>query len=223
MIGVLALDTRFPRIPGDGGRAGSYPGPALVARVEGASIEDAVFNDPARLLGPFVDAGRALVARGATAIVTTCGFLVPLQRPLAAELPVPVGTSSLLLVPTLQAALPRNLRVGIVTIARSALSPAHLAAANVPADAPIETVEGGHFADAILNDRETFDRGVASDEHVEAAKRLVRDHEDVGAIVLECANMPPYASAMAQAAGRPVHSILTLAALLLHGSRPPEH
>src|SRR5437867_5233131 len=34
----------------------------------------------------------------------------------------------------------------------------------------------------------------AREEHVRVARRLASDYPDVGAIVLECTNMPPYAA-----------------------------
>jgi len=45
---------------------------------------------------------------------------------------------------------------------------------------------------------------------VEAAQRLVRRHPALDSIVLECTNMPPYAQAVAQATGLPVHHLMTL-------------
>jgi hypothetical protein len=52
--------------------------------------------------------GRRLVDEGADAISTSCGFLVLFQQALRTRSPVPVWTSSLLLLPSLQAALPNG-------------------------------------------------------------------------------------------------------------------
>jgi hypothetical protein len=45
---------------------------------------------------------------------------------------------------------------------------------------------------------------------VQAALRLVQRHPGLDSIVLECTNMPPYADAVAQATGLPVHHLMTL-------------
>ena len=45
-----------------------------------------------------------------------------------------------------------------------------------------------------------------------AARRLVGAHRDVGAIVLECANMPPYRAAVETATGLPVYDAAQLVA-----------
>jgi Asp/Glu/hydantoin racemase len=42
-------------------------------------------------------------------------------------------------------------------------------------------------------------------------------HPDVGAIVLECANMPPYAAALRARAGLPVYDLVDLGKWLYAG------
>ncbi|MBI1964442.1 MAG: hypothetical protein HYS37_13825 [Candidatus Rokubacteria bacterium] len=58
---------------------------------------------------------------------------------------------------------------------------------------------------------------LAREEHVRVARRLVAEHPDVGAIVLECTNMPPYAADVQRATGLPVFDIVSLVTLL-HGA-----
>jgi Asp/Glu/hydantoin racemase len=43
-----------------------------------------------------------------------------------------------------------------------------------------------------------------------AAERLIGKHPDVGAIILECTNMPPYAGTVRQATGLPVFDAVTM-------------
>ena len=54
--------------------------------------------------------------------------------------------------------------------------------------------------------------GLAEAATVAAALRLAHRHPELGAIVLECTNMPPYAEAVRAATGLPVHDITTLIA-----------
>ena len=61
-LGVLMLDTRFPRIVGDVGNPASFAFPVRHAVVEGASPQRVVHERDASLLGPFIRAGMALVA-----------------------------------------------------------------------------------------------------------------------------------------------------------------
>ena len=113
-LGILMLDARFPRIPGDMGNAGTWPFPVLYRVVTGATPERVVLEGAAGLLPDFLAAASELVAQGAEAITTNCGFLSLFQAELAAHVRVPVATSALLQVPWVQATLPPGKRVGIV-------------------------------------------------------------------------------------------------------------
>ncbi|GFE62948.1 aspartate/glutamate racemase family protein [Litoreibacter roseus] len=210
-IGVLMLETRFPRPPGDIGNPETFDFPMLYQTVRGASPKAVVEDRETGLLTPFVTAGHDLVERGAVALTTSCGFLTLFQKELTAALPVPVATSALLQVPLIDAVLPDGQRAGILTISAQNLTADHLAAVGVPEDTPIGSTEGGiEFTDAILGNRETLDFALAEVDNVEAAQDLCRRHPEVGAICLECTNMPPYAAAIQAATGRPVYSIVTL-------------
>ena len=220
-LGILALATRFPRIPGDVGNPATWPFPVLVRTVAGASPERVVAGRAEGLLDPFVEAARALVAEGADGIVTTCGFLVLLQAELQARVPVPVATSALLQIPMIQGMLPAGRRVGIVTASAAALSPAHLSAAGAPAGTPVGgPPPGSHFARVFVGDAERLDAAEAERDVVAAAETLVREHPDIGALVLECANMPPYAAAVRRATGLPVHDAVSFFAWFRAGLAP---
>ena len=123
-LGLLVLDTRFPRLPGDAGRVDSYRMPVRTRVVQGASPQRVVRDGDPALLQPFVEAAQTLVAEGARAITTSCGFLLRWQAELQAAVPVPVWTSSLLLLPGLR-------RPGVVTVDAAALA-ALSAVAGVP-------------------------------------------------------------------------------------------
>jgi len=55
-----------------------------------------------------------------------------------------------------------------------------------------------------------MDVDAAREEHIRVARRLVADHEDIGAIVLECTNMPPYTADIQRETGLPVFDITSL-------------
>src|SRR4029450_4786267 len=132
-VGILMLDTQFPRIPGDMGNASTFPFPVRYQRVEGASPDLVVRRGAAGLLPAFVDGARRLEHEGVGAITTNCGFLVKFQRELAAAVRVPVFTSSLLLVPLVLAA---GRGVGIMTVNAAGLTPEHFAGAGI-GDIPV--------------------------------------------------------------------------------------
>ncbi len=221
-LGILMLEARFPRIPGDMGNAGTWPFPVLYRVVKGASPERVVLNGAAGLLPAFLAAAADLVAQGAEAITTNCGFLSLFQKELAEHTGVPVATSSLLQVPWVQTMLPPGKRVGVVTVSAGSLTPRHLQAAGVPLDTPIVGTEDGQefFRVLIKAEKDDMDVSLARADVVSAARTLMNQHPDVGAIVLECTNMPPYAAAVADAAGVPVFDIYSMITWFHAGIRP---
>ena len=221
-LGILMLEARFPRIHGDMGNGGTWPFPVLYRVVRGASPERVVLNNAAGLLDDFLDAATDLVRQGAEAITTNCGFLSLFQQEIAAHVGVPVATSSMMQVPWVQATLPPGRRVGLVTVSGSSLTPRHLEAVDVPADIPREGTESGQefFRVLIRAEKNDMDIDLAEQDVVEAALRLVARHPEVGAIVLECTNMPPYAAAVQRATGLPVHDIYSMITWFHAGLRP---
>jgi len=150
-LGILMLETRFPRLLGDVGHPDTWPFPVRFATVAAATPDRVVQREPAAgLLEPFVAAARGLVDEGAVAITTSCGFLSLFQAELAAAVPVPVATSSLAQVLWVQALLPDR-QVGVITIDAGRLTPAHLTAAGAPAGTPVVGTEGGRELGSGLN------------------------------------------------------------------------
>jgi len=221
-LGILMLEARFPRIPGDMGNALTWPFPVLYRVVNGASPERVVLNGAAGLLPAFLEAAAELVSHGAEAITTNCGFLSLFQREIAAHVSVPVATSALMQVPWVQALLPAGQRVGVLTVSGGSLTPAHLRAAGVPADTPFVGTEDGEefFRVLILGKKQDMDVALAARDVLNAGRRLIAAHPDIGAIVLECTNMPPYAHALREALGVPVFDIYSLITWLHAGLRP---
>jgi len=210
-LGVLMLDTRFPRPVGDIGNPCTFALPVRYRTVRGASPRRVVVERDPRLVAPFVAAARELEAEGVAAIATSCGFLALFQRELAASVAVPMWTSSLLLVAEIEAGLPPGERVGIVTADAASLGADHLSAVGACADTPVEGLANdSRFRATLLDDLDTLDEDEARQATVAAAECLVARRPDVRAIVLECTNLPPYADAVRAATGLPVHDITTL-------------
>ena len=219
-LGIVMLDTRFPRPPGDVGHPATFPVPVRQRVVQGALPRRVVASAEALrasgLAELFTDAMRRLEAEGARALTTSCGFLVLLQRQLQAAVRVPVVSSSLLQLPS---ALEREPQVGVLTISAEHLTDEYLRAAGVPAarmpDVVVQGVDPlGPFATAILGNLPTLDLAAAESDVVAAALALHRRAPGLRTIVLECTNMPPYTEAVRAATGCAVLSLLDARALL---------
>jgi Asp/Glu/hydantoin racemase len=222
-LGILMLEARFPRIPGDMGNAGTWPFPVLYKVVRGASPDRVVRRRAEGLLDAFLDAARELVELGADGITTNCGFLSLYQAELASHVGVPVAASSLMQAPLIQATLPPGKRVGILTISAASLTKAHLAKAGVPADTPVVGTEGGtEFTRAILGDEARLDVAAAERDILDAGEELVTRHPEIGAVLLECTNMSPYARALASRIRLPVFDIVSFMTWFHAGLEPRE-
>ncbi|MCI5095881.1 MAG: aspartate/glutamate racemase family protein [Rhodobacteraceae bacterium] len=207
-VGILMLETRFPRIPGDMGNALTWPFPVHYRVVRGASPDKVVRGNPKELLDVFIEAGKDLVATGADGITTNCGFLALVQDELRAALGVPVATSSLMQVPLVQAMLPPGKKAVVLTISKATLTEAHLRAANVPAGTPVYGTDAGRvFTRDILGDAAEIDFAACRQDMLDAADQILANEPDAGAIVLECTNMVPYAADVRKRTGLPVYSI----------------
>lgn len=203
------LETAFPRPPGDVGHPDTFSFPVIRRVVRGASAQVVVRERGGATRDAFRAAARALVAEGAQGILTSCGFLTLFQREIAAACGVPVAASALLQVAPVERTLAPGRRVGVVTFEAKSLTRAHLAAAGAAPDTPVEGVEGGELHRVILGDLADLDQAAAERDVVAAALRLTA-RGDIGALVLECANMGPYAAAAARASGLPVFDVVTL-------------
>ena len=207
-LGILMLDTRFPRIVGDIGNAASFDFPVIFRRMEGIGSADAVTTHPdrPRVLAALKANAEALAAEGAVGLSTSCGFLALYQDDLAALSPVPVATSALLHIKAL-----KGRRVGVITASARNLTPAHFAAVGAPEDTPfVGLPEDSSFASTFLKNGLTLDRARVEEEAVAAGRALVARHLGLDTVVLECTNLPPYKPALERALGLPVFDVLDL-------------
>src|SRR5919109_1565887 len=91
-VGILMLETRFPRIHGDMGNAETWPFPVLYKVVPGASPQRVVRERAEGLLDQFLAAADKLVASHdwIGAVLLECTNMVPYARALSQRLRLPV-------------------------------------------------------------------------------------------------------------------------------------
>ena len=201
------LDTQFPRPLGDIGHPETFKVPTHKEIVLGIwpdkVVQSAKGLHQARIVPAFQAIVRRLAQRGARSITTSCGFLVLLQKELQSATPVPVVTSSLLLLPGL---LRQQAQVGVLTISAGKLGKEHLRSAGVPrerlADVLVQGVDpASEFATRILQNQPTMDLAQAERDVVAAAVALKARAPGMTTLVLECTNMPPYRASIEAATG----------------------
>jgi Asp/Glu/hydantoin racemase len=211
-IGIIMLDTIFPRIPGDIGNADTFSFPVRYQVVQGASPQRVVKEADARLLEPFIDAARSLEKEGVKAIATSCGFLAIFQRELADAVEIPVISSSLLQAPMAHAMINRRQKVGVITARAQSLTDRHFAGVGIR-DIPMVVMgmeDAEEFTSVFIEGKPSLDPEKVRREMVVVAQRMVKSHPDIGAVVLECTNMPPYAKAIQEVLKMPVFDVVTM-------------
>lgn len=212
-LGILMLDTHFPRLVGDVGNARTWDFPVLYKVVRGAKpskvVLDLTFDD----VEPFVLAAKELEAAGVGAITTSCGFLAMFQDELAKCLEVPVFTSSLLMLPLLARMFGRR-RILVCTANSRTLTEAHLRPVCGQLDAGrfeiVGTEDQPTFTNFTVQNWDAVDRDLCEAEILDVlAARLEKKPGEFGAILLECTNMPPYSDSIRKAFGLPVYDFVT--------------
>lgn len=210
-IGVLMLDEPVPFIPGSVGNASSYDYPVLFHSVAGLRFDDVFAGDPS-CTPLLVEAARMLEAQGVKGITGNCGFMIHFQKAVADSVRIPVFLSSLVQLPMIAATLGQERKIGIIAADERGVTPNVLAAAGVPAVGQV-VVRGMRerpaFRDFLVEMSGTVDEERVRDEAVEVAVELAAAG-DVGALLLECSELPPYASAIQAATGLPTFDFITM-------------
>lgn len=208
-IGILMLETRFPRIKGDMGNAQTFPFPVRYKVVKNLFFSKKLTRDADKvLLNSFVEAARELEKEGCKAITTPCGFLAGFQRELADAVHVPVFTTTLELVPMVASMIGRDRQIGIFTERRefmvdSLFEKAGWSSQNYNvcvSDLPDDSI----FNKLVIYDSAEGDVSAIGDSVREMTKEHMKQYPDTGAIILECQNFSPFADLIHEESGVPV-------------------
>jgi hypothetical protein len=212
-IGVLCLETSFTKIPGHIRNRATFDFPVTYQVVAGATPERVVRQADHRLLDPFIRAARELEAQGVAAITSACGFLVLFQQELADAVGIPLYASSLIQLPMVHRMLRSDRTVGVLVASKDSLTRRHLAA--IGAGSVPVCVAGmerrPEFREAILEGRRAvLDPERLRREVLAEVGRLARENPGMGALVIECTDLVPFAHAIQARTGVPVFDIVTL-------------
>jgi Asp/Glu/hydantoin racemase len=208
-IGILMLNTSFPRLPGDVGNANSFRYPTIYRTVDAAVPSNIVTASglPEPLAATFETQAIELERAGASLITTSCGFLSIIQQRLADALTVPVVSSSLVLLPLLRTLYGNRADIGILTFDATALGQRHLPHSTDAAPAIEGLLPNDSLRVCISNDSQQLDAARAEADVLACADRLIAK-QPVSALILECTNMAPYKSALRQHTGCAVYDLV---------------
>ena len=212
-VGIVYIENiNYPILPGNVVNATTYPFPVRMKAVKNLT-NDRLFNNDPTIVKDILDAVHSLVEDdGCRAICSACGFFGNYQQQVRQDVDVPVAMSSLVQIPFIQSLLKPGQKIGVLTANKGSMTTALLKSCGVQDSSNLviqDALATKEFA-TVVNMRGYFDNTVARKEIVDLALELVQEHDDLGAILLECSDMPPYAAAIQEAVQLPVFDFITL-------------
>ena len=220
LIGILCWEegcsprglVQLEKLTGNSTNPKTFYFPVSYSRIKGATIHTILENPCRNVLQSMIKEARKMETQGIRAITTSCGFNAVFQRELADAVHVPVFTSSLIQIPMVQNMLGSQQTVGVITAKKSSLTERHLRAIGIdnPETVYIEGLETCTEWNKIFSapDDEIDIRTVEKD--VISIARSMKETSQIGAFILECTDLPPFAEAIRNATGRPVFDFVTL-------------
>ena len=225
-VGILQLAANIPMLPGDVGNPTTFDFPVLYELIEEIDPFWMLAEKPHPVvMKKVIAACKRLTMQGVTTIIGNCGFFANYQPEVAKSLDpgVQFFPSSLNQVPMLLISVGSNKKVGILTASKKLLMPSPaLKNVGVTAEDMKRIVvygnENGEQMKLITGETGRFNPKALEKELVDLAKKMVKEHPDVGAIVLECTEFPPYAHAIQNAIRRNVWDFVTMAEFMHAGA-----
>ena len=210
-IGILMLDSQFPRIVGDVGNAKTWKYPVLYKVVEGFKPDKVVLNLEMNDIEPFIEAALELQNMGVKAITTSCGFLAMFQKEIVKYLSIPVFTSTLVMLPMLCRITGKVL---VLSANSEKLTYKHLEAACGDL-APyqykiIGTQNKNSFTNFTVENWKSVDTNQCEKDILETLHEELDKDNSYKCILLECTNLPPYTDAIRNEFQLPVFDIISL-------------
>ncbi|MGN0270035.1 MAG: aspartate/glutamate racemase family protein, partial [Candidatus Weimeria sp.] len=213
-IGIIYIeDVWYPMLPGNIVNGYTFPFPVRLMPVEGLTAK-ALFEKADFVKDAVLKACHRLENEGVRAISGACGFFGNYQDVAADELRVPVALSSLVQLNWIAPMLRSDEKIGVLTADKSSFTDALLNSCSVPDSLKKRLVvygmEDSEQFSCVIKNFGTFNVRKACDELVDTAKKLVSENEGIGAILLECSDMPPFAAEVQRAVNLPVWDFTTL-------------
>jgi aspartate/glutamate racemase len=212
-VGILLIDCNTPFIPGDVGNANSFAYPVLYRLMQGVTVDRLIRQGDRGLRETIVDAARELEAHGVRAITSDCGFMIRFQADVSQAVRVPVFLSPLLQLPAILTSYARKRPVGVMTASQDNLTRDVLRLAHVDDNDPV-VIYGMDaypaFDEPVMQETGVLDSDAMEAACVDMARRMLAEHPDMAAILLECSDLPPYAKAIQDAVDLPVFDFITM-------------
>lgn len=220
-IGILRWEKgRVPRgllqleeLKGNSTNPESYPFPVDYRHVEGACTETIITNPSQAICDKFIEIGKQMQAEGVEAITGSCGFNAIFQKQVADALDVPVFLSSLLQIPFVAHIISSKKKIAVMTAYGESLTSDHFKYCGWDDMSRIIILgleKCPEWNSIFENEDEDVDMNLVRKEIMDTAIAAIREYPEIGAFLLECTDLPPFAPDIREATGLPVFSFNTM-------------
>lgn len=214
-IGIIAIELIYPKVPGNVANATTYPFPVLYRKV--SFDVERLFEGDADLKDEIIEAAKELEKNGVRAIVGACGYFAHFQKEVAEAVDVPVFLSSLCQLPLIKMSISSKKRIAVLAASGDNIDAEVLSKVGTDMDRlVVENIGDLPAFHAIRYGETRLDNGKLTEEMCQRVKSLLEREKDIGAILLECSDLPPYAKAIQTVSGLPVFDFNTMIDMIYH-------
>lgn len=213
-IGIIQSNTNIPFPIGAIGNKKTFNYSVRYQFVEELTTQRLVVNADPSLDESIIKAARLLEHSGVSAILGDCGHLIQFQQAVNDSVNIPVFLSSWLQLPFIQSILPSGKKIGALMANAQFFRPHLLEKAGIDLTIDLQIIGMEHqpaFRQAYIEEPGNLNTQAVTTELVDSAMNLLSSEPDIGALILECSDMPPYALAIRHAMKIPVFDFLTMA------------
>ena len=206
-------------LPGDVGNPTTFDFPVLYEEITEIDPFWVLAAEPHPVvMKKCIAACKRLTMQGVTTIIGNCGFFANYQPEVSKSLDpgVQFFNGSLMQVPMLLTSVGSNKKVSVMTASKKLLVPSPalkncgVSAEDIKNRVVIYGNEDGKEMKKVTGETGRFNPKALEKELVDLAIKMVKEHPDVGAVVLECTEFPPYAHAIQNAIRRNVWDFVTM-------------
>ena len=225
-VGILQLPANIPMLPGDMGNPTTFDFPVLYELIEEIDPFWVLADKPHPVvMKKLIAACKRLTMQGVTTIIGNCGFFANYQPEVAESLDVGVTyfNGSLMQLPMILTSVGANKKVGVLTASKKLLMPSPALKYSGVSDEDMKRIvvygnEDGKEMLKVTGETGRFNPKKLEKELVDLAKKMVKENPDVGAIVLECTEFPPYAYAIQDAVRLNIWDFVTMTKFMHAGA-----
>lgn len=221
-VGVLLLEVPPDRFPGSLVDPSIFSVPMIEETVKGAWVDEMLAVDPA-LTQPAIEAAQRLQRRGATLLISNCGYFIAYRAAIQQQVSVPAAISSLLWLPHLNTLRMPGRKIGIITFDSVKLTRAHLEAAWPGYDPEVVAIAGLEGSEMWKNAGKkdsTYDFDEIWADVRSALDRMLASNPSVQFILVECCTLCAFVPLIRRHTGLPAFDIVSLARWHLAGVDP---